>query len=128
MRLIQEDYRDDPWKMLVSCILLNQTTNAAVRKILPDLFRRWPNARAMSEANIDELSEILRPLGLFNIRSRSIRNMSIGMLDNRPFGSLAGVGKYALDSLRMFYLNDLTVTPEDRKLKARLKELKNGQR
>jgi len=41
--LIQEDYLDNPWKMMVCCILLNQTNNKQVRPILSSVFELIPN-------------------------------------------------------------------------------------
>jgi endonuclease III len=57
-KLIQEDYLNDPWKMLVCCILLNQTTNQQVRKVLQAVFELIPNPRAASICNPISLAEV----------------------------------------------------------------------
>ena len=40
--LLQEIYQDDPWKMLVCCILLNLTKRQQVDGIRHELFTKYP--------------------------------------------------------------------------------------
>ena len=61
--LLQEIYQDDPWKMLVCCILLNLTKRQQVDGIREELFNKYPTEYEMMEADEKELSEILQPLG-----------------------------------------------------------------
>ena len=56
--LLQEVYQDDPWKMLVCCILLNVTHRRQVDKVRDKLFTRYPTATQMAFAADDELSEM----------------------------------------------------------------------
>ena len=67
--LLQEVYQDDPWKMLVCCILLNLTHRRQVDKVRNELFTRYPTAMHMAFAMEDELSEMLKPLGFYNKRA-----------------------------------------------------------
>ena len=62
--LLQEIYQDDPWKMLVCCILLNLTKRQQVDEVRHELFTKYPTEYEMMEANEDELANILQPLGL----------------------------------------------------------------
>lgn len=50
-----------------------QTTDKRVNTITPELFDRYPDARALSKAKLLELREILRPIGFFRAKARSIR-------------------------------------------------------
>ena len=70
--LLQEIYRDDPWKMLVCCILLNLTQRKQVDGIRHELFSKYPTEYEMIEANEDELSELLKPLGLYRKRAKTL--------------------------------------------------------
>ena len=112
---VQEPFQDDVWKILVCCILLNQTTHVQVRKVLPELFKRYPNHVKMARANRKKLVEIVRLCGFYNVRCRNLINMSkaFGTVDVQD---LPGVGKYAHDAYLLFHLKDLTTQPLDKEL------------
>ena len=42
----QEQYRDDPWKMLMVCFMLNQTSHKQVDQIREEFFNRFPDAES----------------------------------------------------------------------------------
>jgi hypothetical protein len=73
--LLQEFYATDPWKSMVGCILLNQTSRRQVEPMVDALFDEWPTARAMEKAD-GSLEELLKPLGLQNRRAQSLRAFS----------------------------------------------------
>lgn len=127
--LIQEELRSEPWKMLVACVLLNQTNIRQVRRVLPELFSRWPTAADLSEADAMELASIIRHCGLQNRRAATLKRMCAGMLvdgwESDP-GSLHGVGKYALDSWMIFQLGRFDVQPTDKELIRYLHERQAG--
>ena len=74
--LLQEIYQDDAWKMLVCCILLNLTQRKQVDGVRHELFTKYPTEYEMMEADEDELSEILRPLGLYRRRAKTLIKFS----------------------------------------------------
>lgn len=117
-RLLQHEYAHDPWKMIVVCILLNQTTNTQVRPVLPELFKRYPNAMVMSGANTTQLADLIRPLGLQNRRAETLVKFSKAYVKGHPIEKCFGVGKYAYDSYKLFVLRDLDVEPTDKELVA----------
>ena len=47
----------NPFELVICVLLSAQTTDAAVNKVTPELFRRWPDAAAMAQADIGELGE-----------------------------------------------------------------------
>lgn len=117
-RLIQEDYREDPWKMVVCCILLNQTTNTQVRRVLNDLFSLIPNPEKASIEDPERISKIIRCTGFQNVKAKRIVNLSKKWVSGFADPSeLPGVGKYAHDSWKIFILGDLCLSVEDKKLK-----------
>lgn len=117
--LLQEELRDDPWKMLVACILLNRTSHKQVRPVIWSLFDAYPDAAAMAGADPSAIAHMLKPLGLQNRRARTLMRFSVdycrmGTID---IESLHGVGKYASDSYVMFVLGDVEACePTDKKL------------
>lgn len=119
--LLQERYRDEPWKLLVACILLNQTTGKQVRDMIIGLFERYPTPRKMALANLYELKRLLRPLGLQNRRANALRLFSRGFFSGRLYADCYGIGQYAIDSHRIFVEGDLGVRPFDKVLKKYLK-------
>lgn len=113
--LLQELYRDDPWKIMVCCILLNKTRGKQVHGVREQLFRRWPDAVSMAKADIPELVEVIKPLGLYNNRCITLRRFSEQWArgDYDEVKDLYGIGGYALDSYSIFVENDLSVEPTD---------------
>jgi endonuclease III len=124
VRLIQHDYLDDPWKMVVCCILLNQTTNQQVRKVLDPLFKLIPDPETCVRMDPSKMAEIIRPTGFYNIKSSRIQKMSRKWLEgfNDP-RELPGIGKYAMESWDIFVNKKTDFTPSDKKLKMYLDSL-----
>ncbi len=66
------NYRN-PFELVVAVILSAQTTDAAVNRTTPELFRRFPEPGALASAPPEELESLVRPLGFFRIKARNIR-------------------------------------------------------
>ncbi len=58
-----------PFTMVICVLLSAQTTDAAVNKVTPELFGRWPDAQAMAQADPAEVAEIIRPIGFYRTKS-----------------------------------------------------------
>lgn len=133
--LIQEKLRDDPWKMLIACMMLNLTSIVQVRPIIKRFFELYPDAMAASGAKPDELATLLKPLGLYNRRSKTIIKFSRAWSKGgwKQLRDLPGVGKYAEDSYTIFVRGTLDAKPTDAKLVkylvwANAEEKRNGQK
>ena len=72
LNLLQERFREEPWKMVVLCIMLNQTHYKQVDRVRDKFFEEWPSPEDAAYANKDKMREILRPLGFYNRRRKSI--------------------------------------------------------
>lgn len=113
--LLQEIYFNDPWKSQVCCILLNCTRRVQVDKIRDELFSRYSTPELMSQAEPVELAELLRPLGFYNRRARSLIRFSTEWIA-KPWQhprELYGIGQYAADSWDIFYNGRLDINPDD---------------
>ncbi len=64
------DYRT-PFELLIATQLSAQSTDAMVNKVTPELFRRWPDARALAAADPIEVSEVIRRTGFFRQKARN---------------------------------------------------------
>lgn len=117
-KLIQQDFLNRPWEMVVICILLNQTTNQQVRKIVEILFERIKNPEFCSLLDPDDIEPIIRSTGLSKIKSKRIVSMSQKWVSGFLHPSeLPGVGKYAMESWEIFINGNLEIDPSDKKLK-----------
>jgi endonuclease-3 len=67
---------NNDFELLIAVILSAQTTDVNVNKITPKLFKRFPTPKAMAEADLDEIKEIVRPSGYYNAKSQNIQACS----------------------------------------------------
>jgi len=115
--LLQEVYQDDGWKMLTCCMLLNLTNRKQVDTVRDELFSRYPTPQDMMNANQSELADLLKPLGLYNRRAKSLIKMSKGYVKGfKDVSELYGIGQYANDSWEIFQNNNIKVNPTDKVL------------
>ena len=120
--LLQEIYQPDGWKMLTCCMLLNLTNRRQVDGIRDELFKRYPTPKKMMNANQSELAELLKPLGLYNRRAKSLKKMSEGYVKGfKSVDELYGIGQYAKDSWEIFQNNNRKVNPTDKVLQEYLR-------
>jgi endonuclease III len=63
-----------PFQLIVSTVLSAQTTDVLVNRVTPRLFERYPDARALAGADVTEVSETLRTLGMgmYNQKGKNI--------------------------------------------------------
>lgn len=74
------DFRT-PLELLVATVLSAQTTDVRVNSVTPVLFDRYPDAAAYAGADREELEEILRPLGFFRAKARSVQGLGQALLE-----------------------------------------------
>ena len=121
--LLQEVYLNDPWKMLVCCMLLNLTNRKQVDTIREELFTKYPTPKDMMKAEHLDLEDIIKPLGLYNTRAQRLIKMSEGYVSGfKSVDELYGVGQYAKDSWEIFQNNNLNVKPNDKVLQEYLRQ------
>lgn len=89
IRLLEQEYgeavcalhHDSAYQLLVATILSAQCTDARVNMVTPALFRRYPDAHAMAEADLDDLQEIIRSTGFFRNKSKSLHGSATKLVD-----------------------------------------------
>ena len=122
--LIQEEYVNSSWRMLVCCILLNQTNNKQVRPILSSLFELIPDPMSTIGCDPERLAAVIKTTGFQNIKASRIIKLSQKWVDGfEHVSQLPGIGKYGVDSWNIFIECDLSVIPTDKKLETYLKEV-----
>ena len=124
--LLQEIYRDDGWKMLVCCMLVNVTNRKQVDTIRDKLFNRYPTPQYMMNAEHSELVDIIKPLGLYNTRAARLIKMREGYVKGfKSVDELYGIGQYAKDSWDIFQNSNLNIKPRDKVLQEYLRQESN---
>lgn len=90
------------FELLVAVILSAQCTDAAVNKVTPLLFHRYPAPAALSRASIADVESLIRTLGLFRAKARSLKRCAQQLVEEfhgevpatmAELTRLAGVGR-----------------------------------
>ena len=113
------------WQHMVGVMCLNMTYRKQVKKVLPILFKKYPNAKAFLQGKSDDQEKLLKPLGMVHVRTQRLRRMSEDFLkwDRKDATELYGIGKYGSDSYRIFYKNEIPNDVEDKELRRYINEL-----
>jgi len=72
----------NPYQLLVATILSAQSTDAGVNRVTPELFKRYPDARALSAATQEELEPQIRATGFFRSKSRALIGMATALVSD----------------------------------------------
>lgn len=63
----------NPLQLLVATILSAQCTDKRVNMVTPALFKKYPDAVAFANADIDELMGLIRSIGFYRNKSKNIK-------------------------------------------------------
>ena len=63
---------DQAWKLLVSVRLAAQCTDARVNVVVEKLYEKFPDVKALADAPVEEIEEIVRPCGLGKSKAKDI--------------------------------------------------------
>ena len=66
----------DPYTLLIAVLMSAQSTDIRVNKITPLLFERANNPYDMVKLSIDQIREIIKPVGLSPMKSKGIYELS----------------------------------------------------
>ncbi len=70
-----------PFQLLVATVLSAQSTDVAVNRIVGELFRRWPDASSMAEAELAEVEQVIGSLGMYRQKARHLVGLSNQLVD-----------------------------------------------
>ena len=71
----------DPYTLLIAVLLSAQSTDARVNIITPLLFERADNPFDMIKLSVEEIREIIKPVGLSPMKSKGIYGLSHILID-----------------------------------------------
>jgi endonuclease III len=90
------------YELVLATMLSAQTTDKRVNMVTSILFTEYPNLKALSEASVDDIVKIIRPIGTFNKKASNVINIAKRLLkdyggvvpNNREYlETLPGVGR-----------------------------------
>jgi endonuclease III len=71
----------NPYQLLVATILSAQSTDEGVNRVTPELFERYPDARALARATNADLEPQIRATGFFRSKARSLLGMATALVE-----------------------------------------------
>ena len=66
----------DPYTLLIAVLLSAQSTDVGVNKVTPKLFEKADNPFDMIKLSVEEIREIIKPVGLSPMKSKGIYGLS----------------------------------------------------
>lgn len=90
------------FECLVAIVLSAQTSDAAVNKVSPNLFARYPSSLAMSKASLMDIEELIKSIGLYRHKAKNLLLLSQKLesehqgqipFDREKLMALPGVGE-----------------------------------
>lgn len=98
----------NPYEVLVAEVLLQKTLASKVPPIYEEFLRRYPSPSALGEANVDDIVDLLEPLGFQNQRGKALVDIGDAFADTEvpaaedELSELRYVGPYATNAVLCF--------------------------
>ena len=95
------NYNKD-YELLIAVMLSAQTTDKKVNMVTSVLFEKYPSLEALRDSDINDIIEIIRPIGTFNKKALNIKSIAHELIlkqngivpnDREFLESLSGVGR-----------------------------------
>lgn len=64
------------FQLIVAVALSAQTTDKSVNVVTPSLFERYPDAEALAAADVEEVSEYIKRIGMYKTKAKNIVGMA----------------------------------------------------
>ena len=70
------------YELCIAVMLSAQTTDEAVNKITPALFKKYPDLYSLSNADIDDVMTLIKRIGLYQNKAKNIINFAKKVLSD----------------------------------------------
>ena len=106
------------FQLLVATLLSAQCTDKRINMVTPALFARYPNARSMAAATVDEVYELIRSVSYPNAKAKHLVEMSCQLVERfngevpesaADLTSLVGVGRKTANVIRAVWFGKATM-------------------
>jgi len=104
-------HTNDPYAVLIAEMLLRKTTAPQVDRLYKALIGRYPDAKSLSEADENELRDMIKPLGMEHKRAKLLKEVSHVIIRSyngiipsaqKELLQLPGIGLYAANAVLSF--------------------------
>lgn len=95
------NYNND-YELLIAIVLSAQATDKSVNLVTPNLFRKYPNLKALKDAKIEDIISIIYSIGTYNRKAMYIKEIArilydeyngVVPTDRKVLESMPGVGR-----------------------------------
>lgn len=106
------------FQLLVATLLSAQCTDKRINMVTPAFFARYPDARSMAGATVDEVYDLIRSVSYPNAKAKHLVEMSCQLVERfngevpesaADLTSLAGVGRKTANVIRAVWFGKATM-------------------
>ena len=120
------------YELVIAVMLSAQTTDKSVNAVTPILFNKYPSLEALDKAPLEDIEEILKPIGLYKNKAKNLKGIVKDLLERfdgvvpsnkDELMTLPGVGNKTAGVIRaeIFQIPDLPVDTHILRISKRLK-------
>jgi endonuclease-3 len=113
-----ELHYSNPFELLVAVVLSAQCTDKRINQVTPNLFKRFPDAKALSESSVDEIFSYIRSVSYPNNKAKHLLGLGQRIVDSfdgqvpetmEDLQSLPGVGRKTANVIASVIYNQPTM-------------------
>lgn len=119
------------YELVIAVMLSAQTTDKSVNAVTPILFNKYPSLDALNDAPLEDIEEILKPIGLYKNKAKNLKGIVKSLIedfnykvpyDKDELQKLPGVGNKTAGVIRaeIFKIPDLPVDTHILRISKRL--------
>ena len=119
------------YELVIAVMLSAQTTDKSVNAVTPILFKKYPTLNALYNAPLEDIEEIIKPIGLYKNKAKNLKGIVKDLVDRfngvvpsdkEQLMTLPGVGNKTAGVIRaeIFQIPDLPVDTHILRISKRL--------
>lgn len=119
------------YELVIAVMLSAQTTDKSVNAVTPILFNKYPSLDALNNASLEDVEEILKPIGLYKNKAKNLKGIVKDLIERFNYQvpsnkeqlmTLPGVGNKTAGVIRaeIFKIPDLPVDTHILRISKRL--------
>ena len=119
------------YELVIAVMLSAQTTDKSVNAVTPILFKKYPTLDALYDAPLEDIEEIIKPIGLYKNKAKNLKGIVKDLVDRfngvvpsdkEQLMTLPGVGNKTAGVIRaeIFQIPDLPVDTHILRISKRL--------
>lgn len=102
------------YELIVAVVLSAQTTDNAVNKVTPALFEAFPTPEALAKADISDIEQKIKRIGLYHNKAKSIQGLAKAIVEQyhgvipssmKELTALPGVGRKTANVVRSVWFD-----------------------